>query len=179
MATACAENDTIGLSAQRRTPSGGWDRRSALCCGSAMSDLRSRRKQLLDQLRGQVQRPEQSSRRVADGQIAGGLDHRDQVVDLLGRQIVGELPDRVESVCYTEETNRERVRAVCAAIGAPLRNTWNGEDGHDGVSIVLGVLCPESLSTAIKNYRAMPDVFRFTDDERRRFIAFGEWWENE
>lgn len=80
---------------------------------------------------------------------------------------------------YPEATHTARAAAVAEAMGSEIVETWNGEDGHDGISVVIAYPCPAALIRSIANYRKLPNVFKLSDDENRRFGAFGAWWFSE
>ena len=54
----------------------------------------------------------------------------------------------------TKEGHLARADAVAKSLGSQIFNTWNGGDGMEGISVVLGREAPESLFRAIGNARA-------------------------
>lgn len=53
-----------------------------------------------------------------------------------------------------------------------VRQYWNGHHGSSGVSVVVKRPCPLPLVKAIGQYEMMPNVFKPSPDEKRRFRAF-------
>lgn len=80
-------------------------------------------------------------------------------------------------VGYTGAEHMERADAIADALGTSIRTSWNGEEGHSGISVVLSLPCPVSLKQAVRNYRALGRPFRLSKEERAGFDAFREWFE--
>lgn len=76
---------------------------------------------------------------------------------------------------FPAHIHRMRVASVAAALDCAVVETWNGEEGHSGVSAVFDRPCPKSLVTAISNYRSMPSPFRLREEDRQGFQAFHAW----
>ena len=45
------------------------------------------------------------------------------------------------------------------------------------MSIVLNRPCPQSVADGIQGYRDLPNVFDYTESERRRSKRFYKWWD--
>jgi hypothetical protein len=73
--------------------------------------------------------------------------------------------------------HRARAEAVAAALTCGIRDTWNGKDGSEGISVVLDRSPPEALVAAQANYCAQRDVFRPTKAEKAGWDAFREWYD--
>lgn len=73
--------------------------------------------------------------------------------------------------------HRDRANAVATGLLCAIRTTWNGGEGHDGVSVILDRPPPESLIVAQGNYHAQRDVFRPTPAEKAGYLAFREWYD--
>lgn len=54
---------------------------------------------------------------------------------------------------------------------------WNGEAGHDSVSVVIDRPPAAGFDRAIENYHALPSPFNLSDENKARFTAFDEVWE--
>ena len=65
-----------------------------------------------------------------------------------------------------------RAESVAGALGCEIIDRWNGEDGHNGISIVLARRCPAVVLTGIQNYCAMGSPFHLTDADRAGFEAY-------
>lgn len=85
--------------------------------------------------------------------------------------------DRNQMIGYPASAHDDRARAVAAATNSQIVETWNGNDGVCGISVVLSYPCPKTLSRSIANYTALPDVFKTTADENRRFQEFEAWFD--
>ena len=72
----------------------------------------------------------------------------------------------------------EMLRAVRIALDdkAKVRETWNGLEGHDGVSVVFNIECPKPLKEAINRYIGLENnVWKITDKERGMFERWERW----
>lgn len=78
-------------------------------------------------------------------------------------------------VGYPAALHQMRARSISEALNVPIRERWNGGDGQSGVSLVLDRPCPESLMTAISNYRGMPSPFDLRDEDKHGFGVFKQW----
>jgi hypothetical protein len=83
------------------------------------------------------------------------------------------------SYTASAKTHRRRAKAVAARLKSSIISTWNGGDGHCGISVVIDRSPPTSLVKAIASYRAVPDVFNFTASERARHTSFWTWYQSE
>lgn len=81
-----------------------------------------------------------------------------------------------QAVGYPASIHDDRARAVAAATDSQIVETWNGNDGVCGISVVISRPCPKALSRSIANYRMLPNVFKTTPDETRRFQEFDAWF---
>ncbi len=73
--------------------------------------------------------------------------------------------------------HRARVEAVAAALVTSIRETWNGGDGHEGISVVLGRSPPDSLVYSIGNYLSLGfKIFDRDEATAARFRSFGDWY---
>lgn len=76
--------------------------------------------------------------------------------------------------------------AVVAAFGAKKLTEWNGGDGHQTASMEIQIPYSHErgefpfcwwLNENVKNYGKVADVFKYTDDEKRRAKLMHEWRE--
>ena len=78
-------------------------------------------------------------------------------------------------VGYSEKVHEQRKQGLAQDLGCEIYDAWNGGEGCTGVSVCLDRPAPKALSRAIANYRALPDVFRLSEDEQSRFQLFSDW----
>lgn len=57
---------------------------------------------------------------------------------------------------YPKGVHDNRMRALAGRLDVNVREHWNGSNGHNGVSIVLGYPCPPSLLAAIQRGPSSP-----------------------
>lgn len=69
-----------------------------------------------------------------------------------------------------------RAEAVAAALVTSVRETWNGLDGHNGISVILGRSAPDALVCSINNYLSLKDVFSKDPAVLARFRVFSDWF---
>jgi hypothetical protein len=73
-------------------------------------------------------------------------------------------PSRPVHPGYSKGVHDKRMRALADAFGVKVQEHWNGEDNHDGISVVLQRPCPPSLMKALARGPTSP-------------VDYGEWAE--
>lgn len=71
-----------------------------------------------------------------------------------------------------------RYRVGCGRCGASSGTSprATGDDGSEGISVVLDRRTPSALSRTMASYRAQRDVFHPTAVEKNGFAAFNAWY---
>lgn len=83
---------------------------------------------------------------------------------------------RKQFVGFKARTWKRLQAAVALAFNSQIYTRSNGEDGQNNTSIMIST--PAALrwiEGLVANYRAVPDCFRMTDDEKARLKAVDEW----
>lgn len=71
-----------------------------------------------------------------------------------------------------------RAEAVATALVTSVRETWNGREGSEGISVVLGRSAPDALLASIANYRNLGfKIFDRSPEITVRFAAFSDWYD--
>lgn len=86
-------------------------------------------------------------------------------------------------VAYSRSRHMKVKRAVEKAVQQLRRRSsvstfWNGAEGNNGISIVIPGALPDSLRTAIGNYRQLDNVFKRTPYINAQFESFNTWLDN-
>lgn len=80
---------------------------------------------------------------------------------------------------YQQALHQARAISVAKALNCGILSFWNGEDGHNGISIILDYRCPESLCVAVTNYNKMQSPFKLRAEDEEGFAAFRKWFYHE
>lgn len=75
--------------------------------------------------------------------------------------------------------HKMRAHSVAEALDCGIVETWNGGDGHSGISVVLDREPPDSLVVGIRNYRGLPSPFNLREEDKAGFSAFHDWLASE
>ena len=79
------------------------------------------------------------------------------------------------TVVWTEYSFHKLKARISEEFSLPVSSHWNGEQGNNGISIVLARDCPDSLMTGIKNYYKLKNVFKLSEEEKQQFRVWREW----
>lgn len=80
-------------------------------------------------------------------------------------------PDRTY-VGYNRAIHHARANSIATALSSQIIDFWNGENGHNGISIVLDRPCSAILLTGIQSYRRLASPFRLTDADKAGFDSY-------
>lgn len=64
---------------------------------------------------------------------------------------------------------------IAEATQSAVADSWNGEEGNSGISVVIDQPAPTALANAIQRYRSQPSVFNPTPEIQAGYQAFNLW----